>query len=168
MNDSYVEVLVPTKTSPLKKFLFTFSMVMLVLSVLALLMTLMPVLLAVVVAFAVLTFYLYGQVDVEYEYLYLDREISVDRIMHKSRRKKAANYKVDQMLVLAPKDSYHLDEWKNLQVKVKDFSSGVDRKDTYVMLVEGEGTEKCKVFLTPNEDFLNAIKNIAPRKVFQD
>ncbi|MBQ5376454.1 MAG: hypothetical protein IIU45_06255, partial [Lachnospiraceae bacterium] len=68
MNDSYVEVLVPTKTSPLKKFLFTFSMVMLVLSVLALLMTLMPVLLAVVVAFAVLTFYLYGQVDVEYEY----------------------------------------------------------------------------------------------------
>ena len=168
MNDSYVEVLVPTKTSPVKKFLFTFSMVMLVLSALALLSTLLVPLIVVVIAFGALTFYLYGQVDVEYEYLYLDREISIDRIMHKSRRKKAANYKVDQMLVLAPKNSYHLDEWKNLQVKVKDFSAGMDRKDTYVMLVEGEGTEKCKVFLTPNEDFVNAVKNVAPRKVFQD
>ena len=55
--------------------------------------------------------------DLEYEYLYLDKELSVDKIMAKSKRKRVGTYSLDRMEVFAPVYSYHLDNFKNRQVK---------------------------------------------------
>ena len=104
--------------------------------------------------------------QIEYEYLYCERELSVDKIMNKSKRKNAGKFEVERMEILAPMGSYHLDEFKNKTYKELDFSSGTENKPEkrYVLYYDG----KDKVILEPNEEIIKAIKSIAPRKVFTD
>ena len=104
--------------------------------------------------------------DIEYEYLYVDREISIDRIMARSKRKKVASFDVEKMEIMAPINSYHLDDYRNRQIKPSDYSSGVAKQPDrrYVFFYEGQK----KVILEPSADFVKAVHNVAPRKVFTD
>lgn len=106
------------------------------------------------------------QADLEYEYLYLDKELSVDKVMAKSKRKKVGTYDIGKMEILAPIKSYQLDSYKNRQCKVFDYSDGkADQPDTrYVMFYNGTD----KIILSPSPELIKAIKNVAPRKVFTD
>ena len=104
--------------------------------------------------------------NIEYEYLYLDREVSVDKVMAKSRRKKANTFSVDKMEVLAPLNSHRLDSYRNRNAKTLDYSSGVAAQPgrRYMMVCEGD----VKVIFEPNAEMVKAIQSIAPRKVFTD
>ena len=163
MSDVYVECLVKAKPSKVKKVAQVFLIVLTVLF--GLLMIPFPVLLIVAVITGVGA-YLVGMYNqVEYEYLYLDREFSVDRILAQSKRKRIAEYSVDRMEVFAPINSWHLDNFKNRDVKVIDYSAGEQLPDTrYCMYYEGG----VKVILNPSENMVKALKNVAPRKVFNE
>ena len=54
--------------------------------------------------------------EVEYEYLYLDKELTIDKIMAKTKRKRIGVYKLDSMEILAPIKSYHLDNYNEAVV----------------------------------------------------
>ena len=43
----------------------------------------------IAVAFGVLDYFVFQWTSIEYEYLYLDKEITIDKIMAKTRRKKS-------------------------------------------------------------------------------
>ena len=164
MSDVYVECLVQAKNSVVLKFFQVFLIVLA--AVLAFLgfYFFWPALLGAVVA-GVGAYLCYMNSDIEYEYLYLDRELSVDKVMAKSKRKRVAVFTVERMEILAPIRSYHLDPYKNRNVMVKDFSAGEEQPDLrYAMYYEG-GT---KAILTPSEDLVKALKSVAPRKVFTD
>lgn len=104
--------------------------------------------------------------DLEYEYLYLDKELVVDKVMAKSRRKRVATYTLERMEILAPVKSYRLDNYKNRNVKVKDYSIGEELQPDrrYAMFYEGGE----KILLSPSEDLIKVMKNAAPRKVYSD
>ena len=104
--------------------------------------------------------------NVEYEYLYLDRELTIDKIMAQTKRKRVAVYKVDRMEIFAPIKSYHLDNFKNRQVKEKDYSIGEELKPDRRYVFYYEGGEK--VIVSPSEEMVKAMKMVAPRKVFND
>lgn len=164
-SETYVECLVQSKVSPIMKFL---RILLIMLAVAFLFLGLMGYALALFLAiiFGVAAYFVSMQCSIEYEYLYLDKEISVDRIYGKSRRKRIATYEVDRMEVFAPINSYHLDNYKNREVKVKDYSSGVVQQPEkrYAMFYEGNE----KILLEPSEDFVKAVYNVAPRKTFKD
>jgi len=122
--------------------------------------------LIIAVAFAILAYVVYLKSDIEYEYLYLDKEVSIDRISAKTKRKRIATYELSRMEVFAPLNSYHLDDYKNRQTSVQDYSSGIESQPEkrYAMYYEGN----VKVILEPSEDFIKAMYNAAPRKVFKD
>ena len=103
---------------------------------------------------------------IEYEYLYLDRELSVDKIKAQTRRKKVATFEVDRIEILAPIKSYHLDNYKNRTAKETDYSIGREEQPDkrYVMYYEGSQ----KIILSPNEELVKAIRSVSPRKVFLD
>lgn len=103
---------------------------------------------------------------IEYEYLYLDRELSVDKIKAQTRRKKVATFEVDRMEILAPIKSYHLDNYKNRDARVTDYSIGREEQPDkrYVMYYEGNQ----KIILSPDEELVKAIRSVSPRKVFLD
>ena len=104
--------------------------------------------------------------EIDYEYLYVDREISIDKVMAKSRRKKAASYTLEQMEIFAPLNSHRLDSYRNNQMKTVDYSSGIAAQPErrYMMVWNGD----TKIILEPNAEMIKAIQNISPRKVFTD
>lgn len=104
--------------------------------------------------------------DLEYEYLYLDKELVIDKVLAKSKRKRVATYQVERMEILAPFHSYHLDNYKNRQVKIRDYSIGEELKPDLRYAAYYEGGEK--LILSPSEELVKAIRNVAPRKVFMD
>lgn len=166
MGDTYVECLVARKPSMLMTFL-KFFLIMIAAVVLVFSMLLANIVgLIVAIAAGVGAYFAAMNANIEYEYLYVDKEVSVDKVMAKSRRKKVGTYSVEQMEIFAPFSSHRLDSYKNRDAKTVDYSSGIATQPErrYMMVCNG-GT---RVILEPNEPMLKAIQNVAPRKVFTD
>ncbi len=164
MSESYVECMVSAR--PRSIILFA-KYVLIGLCALTFLMGFINAwLLLVAIASGVGAYFSIQYSNIEYEYLYLDKEIVVDRIFNKARRKRVATYQVDKIEVMAPFHSYHLDDYKNRKATVKDFSRGYeDKPDTrYVFFYNGQE----KIIFEPNEAFVKAVKNVSPRKTFTD
>ncbi len=118
------------------------------------------------VVLGVLTYFVFQWTDIEYEYLYLDKEITVDKVMAKTRRKRVTVLEVDKLEIMAPQGSYQLDAYKNRQVKTIDVSAGHDlpgQKLYFIYYVGG-----CRYLLNLDEDFAKTVKSVAPRKVYTD
>ena len=166
MSETYVECLVKGKASGLVKFLRLFLWVLAVMMFLAGMVTGIFLALILAIGIGAGAYYVGMNANIEYEYLYLDKEITVDKVLNKTRRKKVGVFAVDKIEILAPIKSYHLDDYKNRQVKEFDYSCGQERKPDlrYCMYYNGEK----KVILEPNAEMVKAIKNVAPRKVFTD
>lgn len=164
MNETYVELLVKRKTPPVMVFFKNLTMILAVLFVLVGLIIWPALLLGVVLGIA--AYFVNMNADLEYEYLYVDKELTVDKIMAKSKRKRVAVYDMNKMEVMAPLKSYHLDNYKNRQDKAVDYSSGVEKQPEtrYAFYYDG----KQKVIFEPNAEMVKAIQLIAPRKVFKD
>lgn len=168
MNDnSYVECLVVSKASPAVKILSIISLVLAVVFFLSSLAGLGIIGLILCVAAGVGYYFLSLNANIEFEYQYCDKEITVDKILNKSRRKNVAKYDVTKIEVLAPSRSYHLDEFKNRFFKTVDYSAREKNPQpdpTYTFIYDG----KEKVVFEPTSEFVAAVKSVAPRKVFTD
>ncbi|MCM1102339.1 MAG: DUF6106 family protein [Clostridium sp.] len=164
MSDTYVECLVQAKKSTAAKALTVVLIIVAVLSVLA--MFIFPLAMALAGIAGVAAYFVNLYSNVEYEYLYLDKELSVDKILAQSRRKRVAVYSLDRMEAFAPIHSWHLDNFKNRNVKVTDYSIGRELMpdERYAMYYEGG----VKVILSPSEEMVKVLKNVAPRKVFNE
>lgn len=164
MSDTYVECLVAAGKSKTAKTVAIGLLVMTVFFAIAMLWIAPALLLAIVTAVA--GWIVFANSSVEYEYLYLDKEITVDRIVAQSRRKRVATYSVDRIEVFAPINSWHLDNFKNRDVKIADYSAEEKQEpdERYVMYYEGGA----KIILSPSAEFVKALMNVAPRKVFKD
>ncbi|MDO4293932.1 MAG: DUF6106 family protein [Eubacteriales bacterium] len=164
MNESYVECLVAKKPSG---GMAALKVILIALTALGVLggMVFFP-LLVVAAAAGVGAYFASLHASMEYEYLYVDREISVDKIFNKTRRKKAEKFEVDRIEIFAPINSWHMDSYKNRQFKTTDYSSGVagqpDKR--YVMIYNGDR----KVIFEPSAALVKAVQSVAPRKVFLD
>ena len=164
MNESYVECLVARKPST---GLTVLKVVLIVVAVLGFLLGMAsPLLLIVALAACVGAYFAGLNSNLEYEYLYVDRELSVDKILNKTRRKKVEKFELDRIEYFAPINSWHLDGIKSRQFKVTDYSSGVagqpDKR--YVLIYNGER----KVIFEPSAAMVKAMQGVAPRKVFLD
>ena len=166
MTESYKELLVKKERGVKENILRGVVVVPTVIAVLMALLTFNLLFFIAAIGFGVLTYFVFLWTDVEYEYLYLDKEITVDKIMAKTKRKRVLTISVDKIEILAPVKSYQLDSYKNRQIKETDYSSGSDlpEEKQYAMYYDGQQ----KYLLNLTEDFANTIKGIAPRKVFLD
>lgn len=166
MSDAYVECLVKAKSSVLGKFFKYFLVILTGLMVLLVLLTMNIIALLLAVAAGVGAYFVNMFTDLEYEYLYLDKELTIDKVMAKTRRKRVAVYQLDRMEILAPIKSYHLDNYRNRQTKVKDYSIGYEEQPDLRYAMYYEGGEK--LILSPSPEMIKVMKNAAPRKVFSD
>lgn len=117
---------------------------------------------------AVVAYFVFLNTDLEYEYLYLDKELTIDKVMAKTKRKKVATFDIEKLEILAPVNSHHLDSYNSGSRKYKTEDYSANDKSTqderYVMIYEGSK----KVFLQIDKDFAKLIYSNAPRKVFFD
>lgn len=104
--------------------------------------------------------------DIEYEYLYCDKTITVSKIMAKEKRKDLETFDLDKVEMLAPSNSYRLAEFKNRQLTEVNYWSMDKTKEEppYAMIYEGGR----KILLDLPKEFVKIVQNNAPRKVFFD
>ena len=154
MSDAYYECMVQRKTPAYMIFL---KWVLIILTVLSALVSFIGL---------PLIYFTVTYTDVEFEYLYLDKEITVDKVFHKSKRKRVKVYSLDKIEIMAPLKSWHLDSYKNRTFKVVDLSSGVEDmpEKRYTFYYNGEE----QVIFEPDDHFIKMVKNVAPRKIFTD
>ncbi len=164
MNETYVEWLVKRKTPAYMKLL-RILFIMLTVCFVLIGLILIPALL-IGIALGVVSYFIYMNSELEYEYLYVDRELTVDKVMAKSKRKRVAVFNLDKMEIVAPVKSWHLDNYKNRNDKISDYSSGEEKQPDkrYVFYYDGQK----KVIFEPNEEMIKAMQFAAPRKVFKD
>lgn len=104
--------------------------------------------------------------DMEYEYQFICGELDIDCIYGKRKRKRARRFDMKSIEVLAPLNSDKLAYYNNNgKLKVMDYSSGYPDRQRYAFILPVEEGATAKVIFEPNEEMVNAIKNIAPSRV---
>ena len=162
MNEMYYEIMVTKKASPLMKVAQIVTALLAGISAVTLVMGFFwGIVLAVVFGLACYLITLFSVV--EYEYLYVDKELQIDRILGKSRRKRMETLDLKQFEILAPLRSHELDRYRNKNYKVADYSSGKDGNEAgKYMLIVGEK----KIIFEPTEELVKTMRMFAPRNVF--
>jgi hypothetical protein len=166
MNDSYKELLVKRDKGVKENLLRAVCVIPTVLAALLTLLTGSIIVFIILIVFGVLDYFVFQWTDIEYEYLYLDKEITIDKIMAKTRRKKAATIDVNKVEIMAPANSHQLDSYRNRDCKTTDLSAGKDVDGQKLYWVYCEGNQK--YILNLDMDFVGTVKSVAPRKVFTD
>ena len=122
-----------------------------------------PILTVVTVILIFVDSFLFKRMNVEYEYVYFNGDLDIDKIMNMQSRKKQFSTNIKEMEVLAPSGSPELHPYQRL--KTLDFSTLNPEDKVYEMVTSFKG-ETVRVLFNPNEKILNEMKNMAPRKVF--
>lgn len=165
MSETYVECLVKAKASPMYNILKIALIVVAVVGGLSLPVTgFFGVIIAVAAGFG--AYIASMQADIEYEYLYLDKELTIDKVLAKTKRKRVGVFALEKIEILAPVRSYHLDNYKNRQVKISDFSIGEELQPDKRYAFYYEGSQK--ILISPSEEMIKVMRNVAPRKIFAD
>ncbi len=165
--DSYMEHLVKKSTEP-KDLALRFGCIAFIVVGTIVAFFFVPAL-SIVVGLGLAMLYRYvifPLTDVEYEYLYCDKTITVSKIMAKEKRKDLETFDIEKMEILAPANSYRLGEYKNRDLKEYAYWSMDKTKEEppYAMIYEGGR----KILLDLPQEFVKMVHNNAPRKVFFD
>ncbi|MDO4522579.1 MAG: DUF6106 family protein [Eubacteriales bacterium] len=169
MSDLYTELIVKRKMTAadsIKKYLLLTATA--VAAVLTLLTGLSIVFLLATIALGVADYFVIPTLDVEFEYLYVNGELDIDKIMSKQKRKRAYSTDISELELLAPSRSHALDYYNNQKnLKTYDFSSGAADQVSYTMIVKkDQGLER--VIFEPNDTILKDMKRVKPREVNLD
>ena len=81
-----------------------------------------PIGLILPIAMIVLDVFMFRRLNVEYEYLFLNGDLDIDKIMNKAKRKKVFSVNVGDLELMAPLDAVELRQYQN--ARTYDFSSG--------------------------------------------
>lgn len=163
MNDTYMEYMVRKHRSPLFAvggyLCVFFAVLFLLLGMLG-----QPVALLAFGAFAAAAYFFRTRQIVEFEYLYLEKEISIDKIVGMRKRKRQANIKMENVSIFAPIGSSQAkDAVARATGKDFDFTTGNKNSlEQCYVIVTGDGN---KYMLEPSVEFVKMAQMAAPRKV---
>jgi thiamine transporter ThiT len=165
MNDSYAECLIKRKT-PVSAWLVNAMMVVLCLISLFLALTFngFSILLFCVVSFV--TYLIIRNSQVEFEYLFLDNQLSVDQIMGKAKRRQVCEISMTDIQIIAPTGSREVKDHLAGQSRIVDYASHMPHAKTYTAVVNSGSVQKQLIF-EPNEAMLECFRQAAPRKVIK-
>lgn len=160
MSDFYTEQLIKKKTTG-KDIMIKVGMIALtVLS--ALVVFIFPMGIILPVALIVIDVFVFRGLNLEYEYLFVNGDLDIDKIMNKSKRKRVFSMNVADMEVLAPVNAGELMQFQ--RAKVSDYTSNTGNAGVYAMVVLEKGVHR-KILFEPNEEIVEGFYMMAPRKV---
>ena len=157
MDDFYTEQLIK-KQADSKDTLKKVGLIALTVVSVLLVFVILPV---VMIVIDVLMF---RNLNVEYEYVFVNGDLDIDKIMNKARRKRMFSVDADQMELLAPVGAVELMQYK--KIKTYDYTSGKKDAKIYALIASNKG-EVCKVLFEPNETIVEGFFVKAPRKVIR-
>ena len=115
------------------------------------------------ILFAYLTYLVWAYTSVEYEYSFLNTELTIEKIMGQRKRKHVADYEMKEAEVVAPLTSDQVVRASTGAI-VKDYSSGFKSDRLYAMIVNN-ADGKVKVVFEPSEKVIDAMYHMRPNIV---
>ena len=103
MSDFYTEQLIKKQTTGKDRMIKILLIFLTVVSVL--IIFIFPFGIILPVALIALDVFMFQRMDVEYEYLFVNGDLDIDKIMHKARRKRVCSVNINDVEILAPADS---------------------------------------------------------------
>ena len=162
MDDFYTEQLIKKQADSKDTLKKAGMIVLTILSVL--LVFAVPVGIIFPVVMIVADVLVFSNMNVEYEYVFVNGDLDIDKIMNKSRRKRMFSVDADQMELLAPVGAVELMQYK--KVRTYEYTSGKNHAEIYALIASNKG-ELCKVLFEPNETIIEGFFVKAPRKVIR-
>ena len=156
MSDFYTEQLIKKQTTGKDRMI----------KILLILLTVVSVLIIFIFPFGIILpvalIALFQRMDVEYEYLFVNGDLDIDKIMHKARRKRVCSVNINDVEILAPADSGDARQYQ--RAKTQDYTSASGSKNVYALVVNEKGVLK-KILFEPNDSIVEGFFLMAPRKV---
>ena len=166
MNEFYKEILVKKETTSadvIKKY----GLLFLTVAAFVAFILVHPLFIIAAVGLGVACYFLLPTFDLEYEYLYVNGDIDVDRIMGKQKRKRAGSYNLEEMEIIAPAGSHELDSYRARGGKVIDYTSGRSDAKCYTAVYMKDGQQQMVSFEF-DQEVLKDLRRLAPRKVSRE
>lgn len=107
-------------------------------------------------------YFLKRDLYVEYEYVFTNGEIDIDKITEMSKRKRVMQFNIKEAELIALEDSYHVKDFANKPEKVVTYYPKTCDKKVYVAMITG-GTERVQLRFAPDEQFLELCFRYNPR-----
>lgn len=165
MGDTYIEQMVK-RVTPLYLVIAKWLLIVLECFLVLTGMMFFDVLIIIIaVAFGFGIYFLTRRWDLEFEYIYQNGELVIDKIMSKAARKRVCTIDVQSMELMF-KGTDHPEARAFRDFKVKNFTTRCHDDRVYTIVVGG--SQNVKVLFEPNEEIVAAIRMIAPRKVKKD
>ena len=99
MSDFYTEQLIKKQTTGKDRMIKILLILLTVVSVL--IIFIFPFGIILPVALIALDVFMFQRMDVEYEYLFVNGDLDIDKIMHKARRKRVCSVNINDVEILA-------------------------------------------------------------------
>ena len=164
MNDSYVEVLLKKQGKPADTAIKLGMVILTAAAALAVVITGIWLLAIPAVLLLVADGIFLPRLAVEYEYLYVSGELTVDKILGKTKRKSCAAVDMSKVEIIAPADSDRLTEYRNLKCKEADYTSGKEDSRPFVCIYHTDKDVQ-RFRFEPNDRMLDMMRQTAPRKI---
>lgn len=162
MSEVFVERIIKRKTSLKGMLLRLFSIVIVLIGVFSIfLLGILGITITAVLIYVAYLCWIYT--NIEYEYSFLNGELSIDKIMGQRKRKHIAEFNIKEAELVAPSLSEDIVRASQNTV-IKDFSSGSKTEDMYSIIIDGkEG--RSQVVFEPDENMIDAMYHIRPNIV---
>jgi hypothetical protein len=103
--------------------------------------------------------------SVEYEYSFLNGELTIDKIMGQRKRKTIDTFEIKNAEVIAPSSSEEIIR-RASNLKKIDYSSGYRSDSLYSIIInDGNGNGTAQVIFEPDEKMIDAMYHIRPNIV---
>lgn len=163
MNESYAEVLIKRKRE-VKYMAIVAVMMILTVAMLAAGLLIEKFLFIPGIVLLFVDNFVVQLLCIEYEYLYVSGELSIDRIVGKNKRKNCMTADMEKVELIAPEGSGRFDALGGLKCVEKDFTSCRDAAKVYICIFHTE-KEVWKVRFEPDGKMLELMRQTFPRKV---
>ena len=152
MSDFYTEQLIKKQTTGKDRMIKILLILLTVVSVL--IIFIFPFGIILPVALIALDVFMFQRMDVEYEYLFVNGDLDIDKIMHKARRKRVCSVNINDVEIAR----------QYQRAKTQDYTSASGSKNVYALVVNEKGVLK-KILFEPNDTIVEGFFLMAPRKV---
>ena len=162
-NDIYAEWLVKRKKSPFKPLIYVAYVLMVLIGLVACIVNAFGFIFLIAAVVAI--YFINMRINVEYEYVFVTNELSIDRILAQRSRKRIKNIEMQKVDKVVSTRSHEFDFARNNpKLKPVDYTSRNEDADVYAIIYGGEQGQEVAL-IEPNEHLLKCMKNVAPHKV---
>lgn len=170
MQDVHIEDIIKRKPSNAARI---FKIIFIILAVFCFCMAVLfipIVFLIMAVVFAGLAYFYHNRIYVDYEYMYTNGDLSIDRVLNNIKRKRIVSMDMNDLEIVAPVGSDGLNGYSQKKLKSHDFTDHNSDSKVYCLIFRNQKNNNAEemAFINPSAELLDAMWQINPHQVFKN